>query len=541
MKCLVFHSVKGGVGRTRALSELALALAHLDYKVLMLDLDYTGPGLHRKFDLAPAPGYLDYLGETDVTERAKEIADDKRWERLKDRIQRVKTNLFLLSAGDESRQDYWDFVSSFRFHRLFYFFDEEIKGLSNKTFPLSYLQLNVQAFKHDRALLQERLSLDYLLVDCKTTLETSGVAIMLWGDRIAHFFPCNAEGEAYALLIARAVARYNLDKKREIRFIPVVARVPDDFSEVERNKLHERMEKVWSTWNDVAHIPFFSQEDFVFLSELRDIEANDRLLINRENKEKDGLWQLSHDQIALFARLVPSADPADSKSTYLNDERWWYQQLGMDPRKKIVSEPFERHLHQGTMVNAADGERNIAFRVSTLHHLVNRLLYQRTSDARTGSLAEQALELGGHTAGYAFATDWKQRWDNTLTTIKVTDLLREWANFDSKVGFGKIKIDEEGFSLDQLSGFIIVVGDPFLSLPSNSDQGGQDLRYFFAGYARAVLEIIFGLKDGTIAVHPIDDLVTLPESAKKIVDAESDANSGVYRFERSGKECKSAT
>jgi len=55
MRTLVFYSVKGGLGRTLALCNLARALASTGRRVLMLDFDFTAPGLHRK---SPGPGYL---------------------------------------------------------------------------------------------------------------------------------------------------------------------------------------------------------------------------------------------------------------------------------------------------------------------------------------------------------------------------------------------------------------------------------------------------------------------------------------------------
>jgi len=48
MRTLVFHSVKGGLGRTLALCNLARALASTGRRVLMLDFDFTAPGLHHR-------------------------------------------------------------------------------------------------------------------------------------------------------------------------------------------------------------------------------------------------------------------------------------------------------------------------------------------------------------------------------------------------------------------------------------------------------------------------------------------------------------
>jgi MinD-like ATPase involved in chromosome partitioning or flagellar assembly len=44
-----FYSYKGGVGRTMALANLAIILARLGRKVLIVDLDLEAPGLDRYF------------------------------------------------------------------------------------------------------------------------------------------------------------------------------------------------------------------------------------------------------------------------------------------------------------------------------------------------------------------------------------------------------------------------------------------------------------------------------------------------------------
>jgi Mrp family chromosome partitioning ATPase len=71
MKTIVFHSYKGGVGRSLALSNLAFALSAMGKRVVVMDLDIDAPGLHSKLALASEAmndwenrvqgGYIDYL------------------------------------------------------------------------------------------------------------------------------------------------------------------------------------------------------------------------------------------------------------------------------------------------------------------------------------------------------------------------------------------------------------------------------------------------------------------------------------------------
>gem|GEM_PF-3323929 len=118
MRTLVFHSVKGGVGHTPALCNLARALAMTGRRrVLMLDFDYSAPGLHHKWHQPPGPGYLEYLAAFDVEARTGGVSESQRWDWLRDGIERIDEHLFLLRAGDEADPNYWCLIASYRFHR----------------------------------------------------------------------------------------------------------------------------------------------------------------------------------------------------------------------------------------------------------------------------------------------------------------------------------------------------------------------------------------------------------------------------------------
>ena len=48
-RVITFYSYKGGVGRTLALADVAVMLAKMGHRVLMVDWDLEAPGLHRFF------------------------------------------------------------------------------------------------------------------------------------------------------------------------------------------------------------------------------------------------------------------------------------------------------------------------------------------------------------------------------------------------------------------------------------------------------------------------------------------------------------
>ena len=170
MKTIVFHSVKGGVGRTLALYHMALALRKAGKKVVMLDWDYSAPGLGYKCGLESRVGYVEYLKLWDIEDRASE--DERRKQQRIDSLNaraypvydgvEKSEGLRLIPAGNDNSSDYWDFISSFGFQRLFYFGTDEVKGIDKESFPLRWLNLNILAFKNDKKLIEQAFEADYL-------------------------------------------------------------------------------------------------------------------------------------------------------------------------------------------------------------------------------------------------------------------------------------------------------------------------------------------------------------------------------------------
>ena len=49
-RVITFYSFKGGVGRSMALANIAVLLAQMQRRVLLVDWDLEAPGLHRYFE-----------------------------------------------------------------------------------------------------------------------------------------------------------------------------------------------------------------------------------------------------------------------------------------------------------------------------------------------------------------------------------------------------------------------------------------------------------------------------------------------------------
>lgn len=487
MKTLVFHSVKGGVGRTLALCNVARALAETDRKVLMLDFDYLAPGLHHKWGKPPGSGYLEYLEHLGIEDRAggKSVAD--RWRELGRNIDRIGKNLYLLRAGDETRPAYWEFISSYWFHRLFYQARSEIGGLNPDAFPMEWLDLNIRAFREDQKLIEVQFAPDFLLVDCKTSLDSGSASFLLdWADILVHFFPPNEEGIYYALSTAQALLNSPSVKwKGESSFVPVITRAPDHMTQKEGVETCQAISERWADFSDdldnwVYARSMFGPDDFVLLSETEELEMNERILYaNRQDRDL-GL-ELSHDYLALCARLAPPPGTSDLSES----EQWWYQKRGMDPRVRILTKRFERNIHLGTMRNIDDDRPNIAMRIKTFHLMLDILLGRIATDSDT---QDEALRDAGRQCGKDFADELNGIFDAESEPRDVISRVNSWAEFDSGVGFGTIHPKDIQSDLPQ--GYLEVVGDPFAGDKFPREQR-RDLKGFFIGYIEGVLSEIY--------------------------------------------------
>ena len=76
IKCVAFHSYKGGTGKTTIASNCAALLAKKGYKVALLDLDIYAPSLLAYFERQPRKWLNDYLvGEAEVDEIMTDVTD----------------------------------------------------------------------------------------------------------------------------------------------------------------------------------------------------------------------------------------------------------------------------------------------------------------------------------------------------------------------------------------------------------------------------------------------------------------------------------
>ncbi len=353
MKTIVFHSYKGGVGRTLALANFAIALSKIRKCVLILDWDFDAPGVPVKFhvDGEVKNGYVDYLFEIreEYGNKIKSTNLEEREKKLKDRIIKIQgTNISILPAGKRSNPKYWEHASSSEFQRFFYYSD-----------PIERNK-NIKFFSEDIQLLKEsndEKNVDYLLVDCKSSDARAVIPLMLFADKIVELFNCNNEG-VFGEILARLASEALKKKKEEygvhkegIGFISAMTRVPTDFSIPEAlikyNELALPITKCFDMTKDEL-----ANELFI-IHEHRELERIESLLLDDIKNN----FLLTHDYIALFIEIVKDDDEIKNEISGLGFKDW-KSALGIAQEVELIEQYFILQVHKGILLNT-DNQPNV--------------------------------------------------------------------------------------------------------------------------------------------------------------------------------------
>lgn len=498
MKTIVFHSYKGGVGRTLTVANFVYALAALGKRVVAIDFDLEAPGLAYKFNLENQvlQGYVDYL-QTRINEEDKRTStDDEKLQLIKKIALAIPGThgSYLLPAGDPQSSYYWEILASERFHRLFYFY-----GNDN--------EYNQGAFIEDARLIKQALAPDYLLVDCKNATEIAAVPLMLWADVVVNMVTNNREGFQGAALVQRAIYRHwktNAEQHDRKRLVSVLCRLPDGVL-AERASTHfvEKFKAVWCGLDAKADadkkIAFPDCFRFEVLHEQRGLEAEETILLAQKETANKNL-RLSHDYITLFERIVP-----ELTNELVKTDQAWKELLGMADGVDLVERYFNLYLHRGCLENV-DHQPNVSFRVTTFRSLLDTLFATSIQEStlppeETRCLLERAIYQSGLTTGSNFAAEFLTNpavWSGGVPDDLPTRCHR-WCDFDSSVGFGKFVCQ---LAMDGRSGQITLTGN---ILTGNRSADAPNLNEFFRGYVHGVLAQLAGCALNQLSVMATDN------------------------------------
>jgi len=502
LKTIVFHSYKGGVGRTLLLANFALALSRLDKRVVMLDFDFDSPGLPFKFDLEDKiqKGYVDYL-----VDKSSKRYNNKY---SKDCLQYIKNinvkipgekNLWLIPTGNPASKVYWKNLASDKFNTSFYFTKAEIKG---RDFSYQSLSNNIHAFIKDKELINEYFKADYLLVDAKAGSERLSVSLLLWADTVVSMFVPHKEGLFGTALIQRSLLNERIFAKlpesiqRKIDIIPVLCRIPElsqRFEETKTTVVNNFM-KIWNEMNTPdTELPEPQKiwQDLMVLVENRNLEKDERLLLDNLHKH-DRKVLLTHNYVEIFSRIAPLPSEKESASDSL---KYWFNELKMRQDFIILEKYFEDHSYIGKMINPDDNEPNIALRIKTLHSMMTSIfekasqameLQGKTKNEIDTSIKESLFEAGKR-SGESFGSKMmlsNKVWENIPE--KFEKRLEEWCRFDSSVGFGKIESQQRQNDSNVFD--VYIKGNAFYS--EKTKKKWYDLNEFLRGYISGVLKWI---------------------------------------------------
>jgi len=183
MKTITFYSYKGGVGRSLALSNIAIKLSQLKKKVVVVDFDLEAPGLQFKFEEdyllhenEHKQGLVDYIyrfaNENVLPEKLTDYMDTLEAKNVND------TNIDFLSAGNFKNNDYWRKLATTKWSHLFY----------------SQTSFGIRFFLDLKAKIQKAFKPDYLLIDSRTGItDISGITLRVLADEIVILAVNNAE------------------------------------------------------------------------------------------------------------------------------------------------------------------------------------------------------------------------------------------------------------------------------------------------------------------------------------------------------------
>jgi MinD-like ATPase involved in chromosome partitioning or flagellar assembly len=257
---ITFYSFKGGVGRTQALANVAVAMANLSQDVVVVDMDLESPGVHSFF--SPEGDLSRRLTDADLATQNGVLEHIEHCQHLPEVEPNVES--LLISCTHEHRHrgrlrllppGRLDDTYSERLARLSWerFYDEQD--------GYRYMEL----WRHQ---LFERAGADLVLLDSRTGLTDTGmVCTFQLPDIVVVLFALHDQGIEGARRLARAVARRRESEAGEQRLQQVLlipSRV-DDYGEDDLRttwiaKAQQRLQDIPGCrlfWDLNQRIPYF--------------------------------------------------------------------------------------------------------------------------------------------------------------------------------------------------------------------------------------------------------------------------------------------
>ncbi|NEZ55823.1 tyrosine-protein kinase family protein [Adonisia turfae] len=205
---VTFYSFKGGVGRTMALANIAVLLAQMGKKVLMIDWDLEAPGLPNYFSGFEIKGNNSGLLDLLLKSRDSNSIEELSWQEYVSRI-KLGSNcyLYMISSGS-SDENYNGKVLTFDWELFF----EKFNGGEL-----------IESLRDDW-----RKAFDFVLIDSRTGItDSGGICTIQVPDALAVIFTANYQSlHGVKDIVSRAQkARQSLDFDRmPLLILPIPSR-----------------------------------------------------------------------------------------------------------------------------------------------------------------------------------------------------------------------------------------------------------------------------------------------------------------------------
>ena len=257
---VTFYSFKGGVGRTMALANIAVCLAQMGEKVLMVDWDLEAPGLPRYFDDYSKHGNSD-SGLLDLLSEAKNIESPSalKWRNYVSSIHLEQGQSIDLISSGTADKDYAGKVLDFEWDTFFQDFNggEIIEHLRDEW----------------------RTQYDFVLIDSRTGItDSGGICTIQLPDILAVVFTANSQslyGVKDIVVKAQQARQYLAFDRSPFLVLPIPSRFDGrtEYEESQKwlNKFSEELKAFYSDWisketspleiiekNKLPYVGFFS-------------------------------------------------------------------------------------------------------------------------------------------------------------------------------------------------------------------------------------------------------------------------------------------
>lgn len=303
MKSITFYSYKGGVGRSLALSNMAIRLSELNKSVCVLDFDLEAPGLQYKFGKYNKSrniesGIVDYISNFKNQGDSSQSIKDYSIELIPHN--KYATNIQYIPAGNISDTSYWHKLSLINWSSLFYKEDG----------------LGVRFFLDLKEKIKKELNPDFLFIDSRTGItDIAGITLRLLADKVVILSANNNENKDGTLRIIKSL----LNKENELFGVSpdihfVLTRIP--FSKIESNKETRVIEELKKTFKQ--EFPDESISVSVIHSDRR-LEENEQHLIGYEIEE--GAVTIENNYLKLFDTICLDSLSNEEVENFKNKKR----------------------------------------------------------------------------------------------------------------------------------------------------------------------------------------------------------------------------